>query len=292
MIKSMTGYGRGSETTGNFAVTVELKSVNNRYLDFSAKVPRSYTFLEEWLKAYIRNVISRGKIDCMVQIDALSDSTLNIELNEDYARGYFKALQALADKFGIENDVTVSVMARNPDIFRVTKTDTPEEEIKAAVENALKIAVENFLSMRETEGEKLKADILEKAGDVLGYVEFIEKKSPECVREYREKIETRIRELLNDAAVDETRLLTETAVYADRIAVDEETVRLRSHISQLHNFVNASEPVGRKLDFLVQEMNREANTIGSKAQNTEIANAVIAIKADIEKIREQIQNIE
>lgn len=292
MIRSMTGYGRASETIGGMNVTVEIKSVNNRYLDFTPKVYKAYSFIEDKMKNYIRSVISRGKVDCSVQIEMLEDESVNIGLNEAYARGYFEALKKLADEFGIENDVTVSVMARNPDVFRISKTEADEEKIWNAVETVLGKAVGAFVFMRETEGEKLRADILGKADEILGNVEFIEKKSPECVKEYREKIETRIRELLDGADVDETRLLTETAVYADRIAVDEETVRLRSHISQLRKFMDSKEPVGRKLDFLVQEINREANTIGSKAQNTEIANRVIAIKADVEKIREQIQNIE
>ena len=292
MIRSMTGYGRASDTIDDLSVTVEIKSVNNRYLDFSPKVYRGYSFLEDRMKNYVRSVISRGKVDCVVQIENLADEEVEIELNEAYAVGYYNALKKLSEKFGITDDITVSVMAKNPEIFRIHKAESDEEKIWDAVKVVLEKAVDAFITMREAEGMKLRADVLEKADDIIANVEFVEKKSPECVKEYREKLEIRMRELLDGAAVDETKLLTETAVYADKIAVDEETVRLRSHISQLRKFMDAKEPIGRKLDFLVQEINREANTIGSKAQNTEIANCVIAIKADVEKIREQIQNIE
>ncbi len=292
MIKSMTGFGRAQETVDGMNITVEIKSVNHRYFEFSAKVPRAYGFLEEKLKTELNKQISRGKTECYVSIEFLEESETKVSVNTSLAKGYLDALHTLAENFGVKEDVSASLLARFPDVLTLQKEPADEERIWAAVQSVASLSVERFLVMRETEGEKLRADILSRADTVLDCVAFVEARSPQTVREYNEKLLKRMEELLGNTQVDEQRLLTEAAIFADKIAVDEETVRLRSHISQLRSFMDADEPIGRKLDFLVQEINREANTIGSKAQAVDIAKKVIAIKAEVEKIREQVQNIE
>ncbi len=292
MIKSMTGFGRAQETVDGMNITVEIKSVNHRYFEFSAKVPRAYGFLEEKLKTELNKQISRGKTECYVSIEFLEESETKVSVNTSLAKGYLDALHTLAENFGVKEDVSASLLARFPDVLTLQKEPADEERIWAAVQSVASLSVERFLAMRETEGEKLRADILSRADTVLDCVAFVEARSPQTVREYNEKLLKRMEELLGNTQVDEQRLLTEAAIFADKIAVDEETVRLRSHISQLRSFMDADEPIGRKLDFLVQEINREANTIGSKAQDVDIAKKVIAIKAEVEKIREQVQNIE
>ena len=292
MIKSMTGYGRACELIDGMNITVELKSVNSRYLEFSSRVYKNYSFLEDKLKTYVRQLISRGKVECSVQIDALETDDVVVQLNESLASGYIAAINTLCEKFGLENDYKVSHLARHNDIFAIRKAPADEEKIWEAVRTVLDNAVQAFVAMREIEGEKLKEDILSRADTIISYVEKVEERSPETVKEYNEKLLARMKDLLGDTNVDEQRLLTEAAIFADKVAVAEETVRLRSHIEQLHSFMELNEPVGRKLDFLVQEINREANTIGSKANDIEIARVVIDIKSEVEKIREQIQNIE
>ena len=292
MFKSMTGYGRAQELLDGMNITVEIKSVNSRYLEFSPRIYKAYSFLEDKLKGYVSSLISRGKVECSVQIDALQTDDVIVEVNESLAAGYTRAIKSIAEKLGLEDDFTVSQLARHSDIFTVRKAPADEDKIWEDVKKVLQSATESFIEMRAAEGEKLREDILSRADLIIEYVEFIEKRSPETVKEYNEKLLQRMRELLGDAEIDRQRLLTEAAVFADKIAVAEETVRLRSHIDQLRKFAEALEPIGRKLDFLVQEMNREANTIGSKANDIEIAGTVINIKAEIEKIREQVQNIE
>ena len=292
MFKSMTGYGRAQELLDGMNITVEIKSVNSRYLEFSPRIYKAYSFLEDKLKGYVSSLISRGKVECSVQIDALQTDDVIVEVNESLAAGYTRAIKSIAEKLGLEDDFTVSQLARHSDIFTVRKAPADEDKIWEDVKKVLQSATESFIEMRAAEGEKLREDILSRADLIIKYVEFIEKRSPETVKEYNEKLLQRMRELLGDADIDRQRLLTEAAVFADKIAVAEETVRLRSHIDQLRKFAEAREPIGRKLDFLVQEMNREANTIGSKANDIEIAGTVINIKAEIEKIREQVQNIE
>ena len=292
MFKSMTGYGRAQELLDGMNITVEIKSVNSRYLEFSPRIYKAYSFLEDKLKGYVSSLISRGKVECSVQIDALQTDDVIVEVNESLAAGYTRAIKSIAEKLGLEDDFTVSQLARHSDIFTVRKAPADEDKIWEDVKKVLQSATESFIEMRAAEGEKLREDILSRADLIIEYVEFIEKRSPETVKEYNEKLLQRMRELLGDAEIDRQRLLTEAAVFADKIAVAEETVRLRSHIDQLRKFADAREPIGRKLDFLVQEMNREANTIGSKANDIEIAGTVINIKAEIEKIREQVQNIE
>lgn len=292
MIKSMTGYGKSEQTIDSLNVTVEIKSVNHRYFEFSARVPREYGFLEEKLKKYCNSLITRGKVECYVSVEDLEEREMEVNVNETLAAGYVKALKELSERFGLKDDISAVTLSRYPDVITLHKASEDEERIWNAVKTVAETAVSKFIEMRETEGSKLRGDILSRADYIIECVEFIEGRSPETVREYNEKLKQRMKELLGDAAVDEQRLLNEAAIYADKIAVDEETVRLRSHISQLREFMNSSEAIGRKLDFLVQEVNREANTIGSKAQDVDIAKKVIAIKAEVEKIREQVQNIE
>ena len=292
MIKSMTGYGKSEQTIDSLNVTVEIKSVNHRYFEFSARVPREYGFLEEKLKKYCNSLITRGKVECYVSVEDLEEREMEVNVNETLAAGYVKALKELSERFGLKDDISAVTLSRYPDVITLHKASEDEERIWNAVKTVAETAVSKFIEMRETEGSKLRGDILSRADYIIECVEFIEGRSPETVREYNEKLKQRMKELLGDAAVDEQRLLNEAAIYADKIAVDEETVRLRSHISQLREFMNSSEAIGRKLDFLVQEINREANTIGYKAQDVDIAKKVIAIKAEVEKIREQVQNIE
>lgn len=292
MIKSMTGYGKSEQTIDSLNVTVEIKSVNHRYFEFSARVPREYGFLEEKLKKYCNSLITRGKVECYVSVEDLEEREMEVNVNETLAAGYVKALKELSERFGLKDDISAVTLSRYPDVITLHKASEDEERIWNAVKTVAETAVSKFIEMRETEGSKLRGDILSRADYIIECVEFIEGRSPETVREYNEKLKLRMKELLGDAAVDEQRLLNEAAIYADKIAVDEETVRLRSHISQLREFMNSSEAIGRKLDFLVQEINREANTIGAKAQDVDIAKKVIAIKAEVEKIREQVQNIE
>lgn len=292
MIKSMTGYGKSEQTIDSLNVTVEIKSVNHRYFEFSARVPREYGFLEEKLKKYCNSLITRGKVECYVSVEDLEEREMEVNVNKTLAAGYVKALKELSERFGLKDDISVVTLSRYPDVITLHKASEDEERIWNAVKTVAETAVSKFIEMRETEGSKLRGDILSRADYIIECVVFIEGRSPETVREYNEKLKQRMKELLGDASVDEQRLLNEAAIYADKIAVDEETVRLRSHISQLREFMNSNEAIGRKLDFLVQEINREANTIGSKAQDVDIAKKVIAIKAEVEKIREQVQNIE
>ncbi len=294
MIRSMTGYGRAQMTVDTMNITVELRSVNHRYFEFSSRVPRNYGFLDEKLKSFIGSLVSRGKVECYVSVENLEDAEVEILVNHSLATSYLNALKELAERneLNLRDDLALSTLARNNDIFAVHKQEADEEKIWNAVKQVTEIAVSKFVSMREVEGEKLKADVLFRVSEILKKVEIIECRSPETVKEYNDKLLSRINEFLSDVQVDEQRILTECAIFADKVAVAEETVRLRSHMDQLKQFLDSDEAIGRKMDFLVQEMNREANTIGSKAQDVTIARNVIDIKAEIEKIREQIQNIE
>ncbi|MBQ2973427.1 MAG: YicC family protein [Clostridia bacterium] len=292
MIKSMTGYGRAQQLADGMNITVEIKSVNHRYFEFSSKLPRSYGFLDEKLKSFFNGKLTRGKMECYVQIEAIEEPDTVISLNHSLVKGYLDAYKELAETYGLENNIKVSDISRVSDIFTVRKQAADEDKIWNAVSIVAQSALEGFVAMREREGERLKADILSRLDEIIANVEYIEIRSPETVKEYNEKLLGRLKELLSEAHIEEQRILTEAAIFADKIAVAEETVRLRSHISQLRSFLEQSDAVGKKMDFLVQELNREANTIGSKAQDVEIARKVVAIKAEIEKIREQIQNIE
>ncbi len=294
MIRSMTGYGRAQAVIETMSITVEIKSVNHRYFEFNSRVPRSYGFLEEKLKSYVGSRVSRGKVECYVSIENLEDDEVEILVNHSLAASYLNALKELAERneLNLRDDLAMSSLARYNDIFTIHKKEADEDKIWKAVKEVVSAAVDKFILMRETEGEKLKNDVLSRADFILEKVSLIEERSPETVKEYNDKLLARINEFLSDVQVDEQRLLAECAIFADKVAVAEETVRLRSHIDQLRQFLNSDDAVGRKTDFLVQEMNREANTIGSKAQDVAIARNVIDIKAEIEKIREQIQNIE
>ena len=294
MIRSMTGFGRAQMMIDSMSITVELRSVNHRYFEFNSRVPRSYGFLEEKLKNFVGSLVARGKVECYVSVENLEDSEVEILVNHSLASSYINALNELADRneLTLRDDLVLSTLSRNNDIFVVHKQEADEDKIWNAVKTVTEAAVAKFISMREVEGEKLKSDVLFRADEILKKVAIIEERSPETVKEYNDKLLARINEFLSDVQVDEQRLLTECAIFADKVAVAEETVRLRSHIDQLRQFMESNEAIGRKIDFLVQEMNREANTIGSKAQDVTIARNVIDIKAEIEKIREQIQNIE
>ena len=292
VIRSMTGYGRAQGEVGGREILVEIKSVNHRYFEIASRVPRGYGFLEEKIKTYLQSRLARGKIDVYVALEAEEDSEAEVQVNHPLALGYINALKELAERYELRNDITVPMLSRFPDILTVRKKPEDEEAVWAAVKVKLDEALEGFLAMREREGARLRDDILSRCETILSLVGEIEKRSPETVNEYRQRLENKVRELLQSTNIDDQRILTETAIFADKIAVAEETVRLRSHISQLHTMLDGKEAIGRKLDFLVQEMNREANTIGSKATDSKIAYMVVDIKAEIEKIREQIQNIE
>ncbi|MCL2068644.1 MAG: YicC family protein [Oscillospiraceae bacterium] len=292
MIRSMTGYGRCQRVVEGRDITVELKSVNHRYFEFSARVPRAHGYLEDKLKRFVQKSLSRGKTDIYVGIVALEDETTNVQINTGLARSYLKAIRGLAEELDLTDDITVSRLARFSDIFAVQRLPEDETAVWEAVSGVAAEALSNMIEMRETEGEKLKQDILMRLGLIEGFTETVEKRSPEVADEHREKLYARISEILENRQIDDARILTEAAIFAEKTAVDEETVRLKSHIGQLRQLLSGREPVGRKLDFLVQELNREANTIGSKAHDIEIARIVVDMKSEIEKIREQIQNIE
>ncbi len=291
-VSSMTGFGRAKELVGDFDITVEIRAVNHRYFEFSSRLPRSFQFLEEKLKSTCHNRIARGKVELSLSLENCAQDAVVFELNEQYTDAYVAALHQLAARYGLRDDISVSSLMRNNDVFTVRRNEADEEAVTEAVLKVTEAALDNFVEMRRVEGKRLADDISSRADTIAEHVSFIEERSPETVAEYRERLEQRIRELLGDASVDEQRLLTETAVFADKIAVAEETVRLRSHLKQLHAMLEAEGEIGRKFDFLIQEMNREANTIGSKAQDLEIGRRVVEIKAEIEKIREQVQNIE
>ena len=288
----MTGYGRAEETIRGHHVTVEIKSVNHRYFEFGCRTPRGYAFLDDKIKTYLQSRLSRGKVDVYVSVETLEDAPVEVLVNHSLAEGYVKALQEISERYALRNDLTAMGLSRYPDLFSVHKTPENEEEIWSAVSQVLTAATDRFLEMRRQEGERMKADVLGRAAKIMELVAEIEQRSPESLSEYEKKLRQKIQEMLGDTQVDEQRLLTETAIFADKVAVAEETVRLRSHFEQMKAMLSSDEAVGRKLDFLVQEMNREANTIGSKCCDASIAYKVVDIKAEIEKIREQIQNIE
>ena len=292
MIKSMTGFGRSEQIIDGKEISVEIKSVNHRYFEFNCRTSRGYNFLEEKLKTYVSKRVSRGKIDVYVSVVASSETDANITVNHSLVSGYLNAFEEIASKYKIENDAKVSMLSQFNDIYTVRKAQEDEEEITNAVLSVAQDAVNKFIAMREVEGQRMKEDVQSRSKTILEIVEEVEKHSPLTVAEHRAKLEERIKEMLSSVSIDEQRILTETAIFADKTAVAEETVRLKSHFMQLEKFLNSKEAVGRKIDFLLQEMNREANTIGSKVQNATLAHMVVDMKAELEKIREQIQNIE
>ena len=292
MLKSMTGFGRAQKEIDGYVITVELKSVNHRYFEFSSRVPRQYGFLDEKLKSYINGKVSRGKIECYVTIEALNTDTADVVVNHTLATAYVNALKEIAETYELKDDFGASTISRFPEVLVVRKSDEDEEKLWGYVQEVCSEAIDKFVAMREVEGSKMKDDIYSRGQFILDCVSYIEERSPQTVKEYNDKLVERVHELLGDVSLDESRILQEVTIYADKVAVAEETVRLRSHIEQLNTFISSDEPVGRKMDFLVQEINRETNTIGSKANDVDIARKVVDIKAEVEKIREQIQNIE
>lgn len=292
MIRSMTGYGRSQQTLDGREILVEIKSVNHRYFEFSARVPRAYGYLEEKLKSFLQGKVSRGKIEISVNIYNIEGKDALIEVNSSIAKGYVDALRRANEILELKDDITLSNLIRLPDIFNVIKNTEDEEVIWNDVKVAAEDALNSFVSMREAEGVKMREDVEQRLDYIEKLVEKVEERSPMVTEAYRERLYNKLSEILNDKKIDEQRILTEAAVFSEKTAVDEETVRLKSHINQFRNLLEINEPVGRKLDFLIQEFNRESNTIGSKAQDVEIIKIVVELKSEIEKIREQIQNIE
>ena len=288
----MTGYGRGEDNLNGRPITVELRSVNNRYLDCTVKLPRIYVFAEDAVKSRVQSRISRGKVDVYITIGPSANGDVAISVNKPVADGYYAALKDLRDTYGLRDDISVSLLSRFQDVFLVEKTQEDLEALSADICTVLDLALDDFDAMRTREGEKLCQDVRSRAATIEGLVSKVEKRSPGIVADYRAKLVARMNEVLQNTQIDESRILTEAAIYADKVAVDEETVRLRSHLSQLDHMLSQGGAIGRKLDFLIQEFNREANTIGSKCSDIETAGYVVDIKAEIEKIREQIQNIE
>ena len=292
MVKSMTGYGRAEETVNGCTITVELRSVNNRYLDCSVRIPRLYLFAEDAIKTRVQNTISRGKVDVFVTLDNAGAEKVQVSVNRPVADGYYAALQQLAEIYGLEREISVSLLSRFPEVLLAEKAEEDVEQRTKDICSVLDRALQDFDQMRTREGERLREDILSRAAAIEEKVGLVEERSPQTVSEYRAKLEARMNEVLASTQIDPARILTEAAIFADKVAVDEETVRLRSHIGQLRELLDKGGATGRKMDFLIQEFNREANTIGSKCSDIEIARHVVDIKAEIEKIREQVQNIE
>ena len=292
MVRSMTGYGRGEAVLNGRTVTVEVRSVNNRYLDCSIKMPRAYLFAEETFKSRVQGSISRGKVDVFVTMEGGQTEGVTVSVNHPVAESYLAALQELQKAYPVEGAPTLELLSRFPDVLQVEKTPEDVEAVAADISTVLDLALKDFNVMREREGEKLQADILSRADTIEALTALVEEQSPRTVAEYRSRLEAKLKEVLQNHQLDEGRILTEAAIFADKVAVDEETVRLRSHLSQLRTMLEQGGPIGRKLDFLIQEFNREANTIGSKCSDIETSRRVIDIKGEIEKIREQVQNIE
>ena len=292
MVKSMTGYGRAREMRGGRDITVEVRSVNNRYLDCAVKMPHAYIFAEDRMKALVQQAVSRGKVDVFVTIDATAADTAVVAVNEPLARGYYDALTKLKTMFSLPGDIAPEVLAKFPDVLTVTKAEEDLEAIAADICAVLEGALRAYNEMRTVEGEKLALDVAGRVDTIEEVVGRVEARSPQTVTAYRQRLEAKMQEVLHTTSIDESRILTEAAIFADKIAVDEETVRLRSHIAQLRAMLQSDEPVGRKLDFLIQEVNRECNTIGSKCSDLTIAQDVVSMKAEVEKIREQVQNME
>lgn len=292
MIKSMTGYGRGEAVLNGRSITIELKSVNNRYLDCSVRLPRAYGFVEEGIKGKVKSATSRGKVDVYVTVDNTQADAVAVAVNQPLAESYLTALRSLAKQLGVTDDTTVTQLARFPDVLVVEKVPQDQDALAADLFSVLDMALAEYDHMRAAEGEKLKADLLEKLAKLESFVAVVEERSPETVKAYRDRLTAKLQEVLSNTQIDEGRILTEAAIFADKVAVDEETVRLRSHIAQFRDMLEQGGIVGRKIDFLIQEMNRETNTIGSKCSDLSIAHIVVDMKSEIEKLREQVQNIE
>ena len=292
MIKSMTGYGRAREVLNKRDITVEVRSVNNRYLDCTVKMPRMYAFAEDAVKQHVQKAISRGKVDVFITVDASAADVAKVTVNREVAAQYAAALHELAEVCGTESHVTPETLSRFPDVLTVTKADEDLETVSADLCVVLDKALAAYNEMRAVEGAKLAEDIGNRLVFIENYTSQVEERPPQTVAEYRAKLTARMQEVLQSTSIDQQRILTEAAIYADKVAVDEETVRLRSHVAQLRTMLASDEPMGRKMDFLIQEVNRESNTIGSKCNDVAIAQVVVGLKAEVEKMREQVQNVE
>ena len=288
----MTGYGRAVETVNGREFTVELRSVNNRYLDCTVKMPRSVSFAEEAVKQAVKQAVSRGKVDVFISIKSENSDDTKISLNASVLEGYLSAMRQMVSEFGVRDDISVSTVSRLPEVFTVEKPEVDEEQLKSDLMSVVAKALEGYNAMRITEGKALDADLRSRGNTILELVSQVEAGNSQTVADYRTRLENKLKEVLANTSIDESRILTEAAIFADKVAVDEETVRLRSHLQQMNTMLTGGGAVGRKLDFLLQEMNREANTIGSKCTDVRLARIVVDIKAELEKIREQTQNIE
>lgn len=292
MIKSMTGFGRSEIVKGNRKISVEIKSVNHRYLEAGIKMPKKLNVFESRMRDLLKKYATRGKIDIFINYEDDSENQVNLKFNQNIADEYMAIFNNMSEKYNLKNDMTVGCLARFPEVITMDEVQEDEEELWHFIEEAMKAALEQFVNTRILEGENLKKDLLGKLDHMEELVTFVEKRSPEIMKEYRSKLESKVKELLGDTTIDESRIATEVIIYADKICVDEETVRLRSHIEHARKCLNEDGGIGRKMDFIAQEMNREANTTLSKANDIEISNAAIDLKTEIEKVREQIQNIE
>ena len=292
MVKSMTGYGRAVETVNGREITVELRSVNNRYLDCTVKLPRMLSFAEDAVKQAVKATISRGKVDVYISVHAEGASDVKVTLNAPMVEGYLAAMKQMVAQYGVQDDISVSLISRMPEVFSIEKPEVDEEALKADLMSVVQKALANYDAMRAVEGKALEADLRNRGNIILELVAQVEAGNGQTVIDYRTRLENKLKEVLANTAIDESRILTEAAIFADKVAVDEETVRLRSHLEQMNNMLTTGGAIGRKLDFLLQEMNREANTTGSKCSDVKLARIVVDIKAELEKIREQTQNIE
>ena len=292
MVKSMTGYGRAVETVNGREFTVEIRSVNNRYLDCTVKLPRSFSFAEEAVKAAVKAAVSRGKVDVYISVRSETEADVQVTLNKPVVEGYLAAMRQMVSDYGVTDDISVSTLSRLSDVFVVDKPKADEDQLKADLLSVVEKALLAYDAMRVTEGLALENDLRSRANTILELVAQVEELNPKTVSDYRKRLEEKMREVLENKSIDESRILTEAAIFADKVAVDEETVRLRSHLEQMDEMLRGNGGIGRKLDFLLQEMNREANTTGSKCTDVKVARIVVDIKAELEKIREQTQNIE
>ena len=292
MVKSMTGYGRAVETVNGREFTVEIRSVNNRYLDCTVKLPRSFSFAEEAVKAAVKAAVSRGKVDVYISVRSETEADVQVTLNKPVLEGYLAAMRQMVADYGVKDDISVATLSRMSDVFVVDKPKADEDQLKADLLSVVDKALQAYDAMRVTEGLALENDLRSRANTILELVAQVEELNPKTVSDYRKRLEEKMREVLENKSIDESRILTEAAIFADKVAVDEETVRLRSHLEQMDAMLSGTGGIGRKLDFLLQEMNREANTTGSKCTDVKVACIVVDIKAELEKIREQTQNIE
>ncbi len=292
MVKSMTGYGRCVETVNGREFTVEVRSVNNRYLDCTVKLPRSLTFAEETVKQAVKAAISRGKVDVFITVRSEGGMEAKVTLNAAMVEGYLAAMKQMVTDYGVTDDISVSLLARMNDVFSIEREEVDEEQLLSDLMGVVKQALENYNAMRAAEGKALENDLRSRGETILALVSQVEAGNAQTVVDYRTRLENKLKEVLANTAIDESRILTEAAIFADKVAVDEETVRLRSHLQQMNNMLTTGGAIGRKLDFLLQEMNRETNTIGSKCSDVRLARIVVDMKAELEKIREQTQNIE